>query len=272
MAADDSTLATTADPRELPAVITVSGLVLRPLLLFIAGYVINSNLHELAHALAAYWLGVQSTLFHFYLDVDLSNETPYVQGLVRAAGPVFSLVFGVLCWFVHRAVRGSWFELPFFYLAVFGVTNFLGNTLSVVLVGDFSNMAAALNLSMMMRYAIGSVGLFLLFGFAFDIGRELREWLPAGVGPLKGTLAVVVLPSILGMLILGAIYQPMPLSSVTARLGEAAFWIFAALGTLVGSARRVHGGGLVVRPADWALVIAAVIMLRVLALGIPFGP
>src|SRR5262245_11441409 len=118
MAADDTALAPASAPAELPAVATVSGVVLRPVLAFIGAYVLTTSLHELAHAATAYWLGVPSTLFHFYVDVDLTNQTPYVQGLVRASGPVFSLVLGVLCWFLHRAVRGSWLELPLFYLAV----------------------------------------------------------------------------------------------------------------------------------------------------------
>jgi hypothetical protein len=251
---------------------SVASLVLRPTLLFIAGYIVNTSLHELAHALAAYWLGLPSTLFHFYVSLDLTDQTPYVQGLVRAAGPIFSLVFGVLCWFAHRALRGRWLELPLFYLAVFGVANFLGNTLAVALVGDFSNMAAALDLSSNVRTAIASVGAFLLIGFAFDIGRELREWVPPGVGALKGTAAVVVLPAIVGTALIALIYQPMALNAVGARAGEAAFWIFAAFGTLVGSARRAHGQGLTVRRADWAFALLAVLALRVLVLGIPFMP
>jgi hypothetical protein len=271
--AEDTAFATASDANELPAAATVSGLVLRPALLFIGAYIFTNNLHELAHAAAAYWLGVPSTLFHFYVDMDLAGQTPYVQALVRAAGPVFSLVLGVLCWFLHRAVRRSWFELPLFYLAVFGVANFLGNISSAAFVGDFSTIAAAFNLSEQVRYAIAGVGLFLLIGFAFDIGRELREWLPAAVGAFRGTLAVAVLPAIAGMAAIVAVYQPMPATSMTARFGEAAFWIFAAVGTLVGSVRpSQEGKGLVVRPGDWAFALLAVLMLRVMALGIPFAP
>src|SRR5262245_15882200 len=135
MIADDTTLEPPAAPEAAPAASFVR-LMQRPTLLFVAGYVINTSLHEVAHALAALWLGLPSTLFHSYVAVDLTNQTPYVQGFVRAAGPIFSLVVGVLCWFAHRAVRGWWLELPLFYVAVFGVANFLGNTFSVALVGD----------------------------------------------------------------------------------------------------------------------------------------
>jgi hypothetical protein len=270
MSADDTTLPPAAVPE--PAAVSVGRLMLRPTLLFVAGYVINTSLHELAHALAALWLGLPSTLFHSYVDVDLTNATPYVQGVVRAAGPVASLVLGVLCWFAHRAVRGWWPELPQFYDAVFGVASFLGNLFSVALVGDFSNMAAALDLSTNVRYAIAGVGAFLLIGFAFDIGRELREWVPEGFGALKGAGAVVAAPAIVGTAVILVIYQPMAANAMQARAAEGAFWLFAALGALVGSARPARTEGLNVRHADWIFAAAAVAALRVLALGIPFKP
>jgi hypothetical protein len=271
MSADDTAIPSAAAAPET-AVASFGRLMLRPTLLFVAGYVINTSLHELAHALAAYWLGLPSTLFHSYVDVDLTNETPYVQGLVRAAGPIFSLVLGVLCWFAHRALRDWWLELPLFYVAVFGVANFLGNTFSVAFVGDFSNMAAALDLSMNVRYVVAGVGAFLLIGFAFDIGRELREWVPAGVGALKGVAAVVVAPALVGTAAIVLIYQPMAAIAAQARVSEGAFWILAAVGALVGSARRAHGKGVAVRRADWAVAVLAVVALRVMALGIPILP
>jgi hypothetical protein len=270
MSADDTTIPSVPAPETAAA--SLARMMLRPTLLFVAGYVINTSLHELAHALAAYWLGLPSTLFHSYVNVNLTDETPYVQGLVRAAGPIFSLVIGVLCWFAHRAVRGWWLELPLFYVAVFGVANFLGNTFSVAFVGDFSNMASALELSTNVRYAVAGVGAFLLIGFAFDIGRELREWAPAGVGALKGAAAVVVAPAVLGTAVIVLIYQPMAANATEARVAEAAFWIFAALGALVGSARPARAEGLAARRADWAFTLLAVLALRVLALGIPVTP
>lgn len=275
MTADDSTLPSNTGPGDLaaPAVATISGIVLRPLLLFVAGYIASNSLHELAHALTAYWLGIPSTLFHFYVSLNLNDETLGSQALVRAAGPVFSLAFGVLCWFVHRGLRGTWFELPLFYLAVFGVANFLGNTVSVAFVGDFSNLAAALNLSTELRYVVSGVGLFLLIGFAFDIGRELREWVPPGMGAFKGMLALVGVPVVLGTAIMVLVYQPMASVAVSARVGETAFWIFVAVGALVGSARPGRDPrGLVVRPADWAFALGALLLLRVLVLGVPFEP
>jgi hypothetical protein len=269
MSADDTMLEPAAVPE--PAAASIGRLMLRPTLLFVAGYVINTSLHELAHALAAYGFGLTSTVFHSYVNVDLTDATPYVQSVVRAAGPISSLIVGVLCWFAHRAVRGWWPESPLFYVAVFGVANFLGNLVAVAFVGDFSNMAAALRLSTHVRYVISGVGASFLIGFAFDIGRELREWAPEGVGALKAAAAVVVLPAIVGMAVILLAYQPMATNAMEARAAEGVFWIFAALGALVGSARPARTDVLDVRRVDWLFALVAVLALRVLALGIPLA-
>ncbi|HET8699017.1 MAG TPA: hypothetical protein VFO94_16150 [Gammaproteobacteria bacterium] len=270
MSADDTTL----EPPAAPAAAAASfvQLMLRPTLFLVAGYAINTSVHELAHALAALWLGVPSTLFHSYVSVDLASQSPYVQGVVRAAGPVVSLVLGVLCWFAHRGLRGWWAELPLFYVAVFGVARFLASLFSVALTGDFNDMAAALGLSMSVRYAVGGVGAFLLIGFAFDIGRELREWVPPGVGMLKGTAAVVLVPALVGTAAILLVYQPLAVNAAEVRPAESGVWIFAALGALVGSARPSRTEGLDARRIDWLYVLAVVLVLRIMAIGIPLMP
>ena len=270
MSADETALEPPAAPQTAAA--PFARLMVRPTLLLVAGYVISTSLHELAHALAALWLGVPSTLFHSHVAVDLPAQTPYVQGFVRAAGPIFSLVLGVLCWFTHRALRGWWLEAPLFYVAVFGVANFLGNTFAVPWLGDFSGIADSLGLSPNVRYAIAGVGGFLLAGFAFDIGRELREWAPPGVGAIKGTAVALAGPALAGTALLTLIYQPLAPGAAEPRLVEAAFWIFATLGALVGSVRAPRADVLPERRVDWLYALLAVLVLRVIALGIPFVP
>ena len=81
---------------------------IRPLLLFVSAYAIDTSVHEAAHALAAYALGIPARLFHIYASVDLSSASIHDQAVVRAAGPITSLLFGALCWLGYRAARGKW--------------------------------------------------------------------------------------------------------------------------------------------------------------------
>ena len=246
---------------------------IRPLLLFVSAYAIDTSVHEAAHALAAYALGIPARLFHIYASVDLSSASIHDQAVVRAAGPIASLLFGALCWLGYRAARGKWAELPLFYLAVFGIATFLGNVLSTATVGDFSNAAVAAGLSVATRRVISSVGWALLAAFAALVGQRLRAFAASDAIP-RSAFDFVVLPAILGTAAVIVLYHPMPTNDSLARASEeAVFWLFAALAAHLFSRsapRSDHPFD--VRTGDWALTAAAVALVRVLALGIPFTP
>jgi hypothetical protein len=247
---------------------------LRPLLLFVSAYAINASVHETAHALAAYTLGIPARLFHIYASVDLSSASIHDQAVVRAAGPIASLLFGALCWLGNRAARGKWAELPLFYLAVFGIAMFLGNVLSTATVGDFSNAAVAAGLSVATGRVISSVGWALLAAFAALVGQRLRAFATSEDANRRSAFDVVVLPAILGTAAIIVLYQPMPTSDSLARASEeAVFWLFAALAAHLSSSNAPRSDHpLEVRSGDWALTAAAVTLVRVLALGTPFTP
>jgi hypothetical protein len=246
---------------------------LRPTLLFFSAFAINASVHEAAHAIAAFSLGIPAELFHFYATVDLSTSSIYDQAIVRAAGPLVSLALGGLCWIAYRAARGTWRELPLFYLAVFGVAMFLGNVLSTAVVGDFSNAATAANMGMPIRIAITAVGWLLLVAFALFIGRLLRGWIAPGVVGLRPALELVLYPAIVGTAAIIVIYQPMPLNDALARVSEEVFWLFVALGALPRSPGQPRNDRLfALRNGDWGLAIAALLLVRVLAIGIRLAP
>ena len=110
-------------------------------------------LHESAHAFAAYALNVPFTLFHFGVDVALDRATLMQQAVIGVAGPLCSLLIGIICWFGYKHARGLRSELLLLYLATFGLGAFFGNLMSAAFVGDFSRAAMALRFPMMVRYA-----------------------------------------------------------------------------------------------------------------------
>jgi hypothetical protein len=246
---------------------------LRPTLLFFSAFAINASVHEAAHACAAFLLAIPAQLFHFYATVDLSRASILDQAVVRAAGPIMSLALGALCWLAYRAARGTWRELPLFYLAVFGVAMFLGNVLSTAFVGDFSNAAIAAHIGMPIRIAITVLGWVLLVAFALFAGRVLRGWSTSAVAGVRPALELVLLPAAIGTAAIIIIYQPMPLNDALARVSEEAFWLFVAIGVAPRSSREARGEHpFAVRRGDWILAITAIALVRLLALGVPLVP
>ena len=246
---------------------------LRPIVLFAAAYSIVGILHELTHALIAYVFRIPFTLFHFAVNLDQAHGTLNQRAVVGVAGPLAGLGIGLFSWGAYRGARNSRLGLPLLYFVMFGVGTFFGNLISTAFVGDFSRLALALQLPMVVRYSASVLGILLLCGLSFLIGMELRRWTPVGVSAAKAMIGMVALPTILGTAIVLLIFSPMPSNFAYARIGESSFWIAAAVGTLVhpkhstDSRRRLDLGW-----ADIALLLAGALVVRLMVGGIAFVP
>lgn len=246
---------------------------LRPIVLFTAAYTIVGILHEWAHATAAYLLKVPFTVFHWGVNLDRAYGTLNQRAVIGVAGPLFTLGLGLLCCWAYRKAQGGRSGLLLLYLTMFGVGTFFGNLMSAAFVGDFSRAALALQLPMPVRYGASIVGALLLCGLSFLIGMELRKWAPAGVGRAKAMLGMVALPAIVGTAVVVLLYLPMPSAIAVGRLGEASFWIFGVAGILLSRKPPAPGSQeLGVGWRDFAILVPAVVVVRVMAGGIAFAP
>lgn len=236
-----------------------------------AAYLIIGIIHESAHALAAYALDVPFTLFHFGVDVARDRGTLVQHAIIGVVGPICALIAGLICWLVYRWTNGSRSELMFLYLAVFGVGTFFGNMMSSAFVGDFSRAALAFQLPLLARYVISITGLLLLCGVHFFAGWELRRLSPAGSSKVIALMVMVVVPVLAGMIIVALSFWSIPSPLISGRVGEASFWVFSAAGLLM--SRKIPYGSsrtLGLRWTDVAVLVAAIIVVRVMAGGIAF--
>ena len=247
----------------------------RPVVWFFVASVVTTILHELTHACVAYALGVRSTLFSYFVDLEPAHAQMATSdlALIGISGPVWSLVAGTIAWRVFRRARGSAVELPLLYLSVFGIGTFFGNLMSTSFAGDFSAAAAALQLPMTVRYGITVAGLLGLAAVHFWGGRQLVRSVPAHLGRAAGTAGVIVLPVVLGTAAVILVNQPMPPAFVSIRVAEASFWLFAALGSLL--AKRDPGaqpGSLAVQWGDGVAALLVILTVRLMVRGIPLVP
>ena len=251
------------------------GWVFRPIVWFAAASMLTTIGHEVAHACAAFALGVRSTLFNYSATLDLTpaQAASNLPILIRIAGPLFCLALGILTLVAFRRARDSAAALPLLYLSVFSIGTFFGNLMSTSFVGDFSAAAEALRLPTIARYAIAVAGALSVAALHFWVGRELVHWIPAHVGRAIGMLGIIALPVVLGTAVVILVNQPMPPASVSTRVAEASFWLFAALGALVTRSGSEEGRGkLAPRWADGAATLFAILVVRLMVRGIPFMP
>src|SRR5262245_9578806 len=104
--------------------------VIRPILWFVVALMINAFMHEGAHALTARAYGFSSTLHSFWATPDTETASLTVRALIDVAGPLASLVVGLLCWLFFRRFRDSAAGVPLVYGWAFGLSMFFGNLMS----------------------------------------------------------------------------------------------------------------------------------------------
>ena len=249
--------------------------VLRPILWFAAASMLTTILHELTHACVAFGLGVRSTLFNYSADLHLTpaQAATNLPALIQIAGPAFCLGLGMLGLFAFTRARSSRVQIPLLYLSAFGIGTFFGNLMSTAFVGDFSAVAIALRLPMPVRYAIAAAGAFSVAAIHFWAGRQLAQRVPPYVGRVAGTLGMVVVPAVLGTVAVILVNLPMRGTTVSARVAESSFWLFAAIGAMLTRAHAPTSRGTFdVRWADAAVALLAIVVVRLTARGIPFAP
>jgi len=245
---------------------------LRTTILFFTGYTLNTTAHELAHALTAYSLGLRSTLFQFYTNVDFTGPDPDPRVLVAVAGPLFSLVFGLVCWLVYRKIRLNASKLSWLYLAIFGIGIFFGNIFSISFAGDFGTAATLLNVDPTIRLLTTLIVLACCGAFQYAMGQELVKWAPHGSSRTMAILHMIALPATLGTAVVILAFLPMPAQFVVDWIATALFWLFAAAGAYVASEYSSSGGNLQTRPLEYVAAAVVLAVVRILVVGISLAP
>lgn len=248
--------------------------IFRPILWCTTASIIHVVLHEGAHALMAFALGVPPTLYQYWVDWPPGAATLGQEATIRAWGPTFSLIAGLAFLLVHRKKSGTAAGLPLLYLSALGIAMFFGNLISASFVGDVSGVSRYFELSMPMRYVFSAIGAIGTASISFWLGRELRSWIPDKSGRVFGVIAVVVLPVVAGTGLIILINQPVPaeLTFTAARIGEQSFQIFTVIGAAIGAKPTAAGRSFRLRWIDGAIFIAAVLVVRIMALGVHLMP
>jgi hypothetical protein len=248
--------------------------ILRPTIWFTASSIVSVLLHEWAHALTAHAVGKAAEMHQYWVNWDWLTATVSQRAIVGAAGPTCSLALGLICFVLYRKFVQSSAGLPLLFLSTTGIAIFFGNLMSTAFVGDFSNAATILGVPMSVRYVATIIGAAGSAAVLFWQGRELRRWVPADAGRVFGAIGVTLIPVAIGTGFIILINQPTPpdMGFASARIGEAAFELFAVAGALTtraSAARRNFGWPSWI---DAAVLLVAVFAVRIMAAGIPLAP
>ncbi len=165
-------------------------------------------LHEGSHALAARAMGFHPAIGQF-VELHVPSAERAQEALVAAAGPVGSLVTGLVCWALYRRRGPSYPRLLLMWLAMTGVAAFLGYLVVMPLLapGDTGVLARLYHVPVAVQFLVAAAGMALLYLVTRPLSRMYLDSLPASV-PLdtprdrKAAVTRLWVPYFLGLALL----------------------------------------------------------------------
>lgn len=242
----------------------------RPTVLFLAAFAFNVSPHEAVHAIVAYLLGFNSTVFQMWVNPDAATASSSQVAAIAASGPLFSLIVGTIGLLIYLRLKRRPAGLFFLMFGLIGIYSFLGPIGVSAFGGDFHTALQALGIPKGYQYATSALGIVLLAIFTFFMGRELSGWAPLEFGRLQTVISTTVSPWLVGTLLVLLIYWPLPGFLVSSSINGSVFWAFSVLGAAL-CTRRTSANGYPITPllrSDLIITSLAVLMVRVLAHGI----
>jgi hypothetical protein len=253
-----------------PGVASNKGVAIRPTLLFMAAFALNITPHEAAHATTSYMLGFSSTLYQMWVDPDAAVATPRQLIAIAVAGPIFSLMIGLIGWLLYR----QWYSrrpsgLLFLMLAINGFYLFLGPVAAATFGGDFNVALRFAGASKPLMNVISVLGVLILPTMMYFMGKELCSWAPPSFSRRSAVLCTTAGPWLIGTVLITLLYLPLPSFLIASNFVGSVFWAFAVIGASL-SKRTITA----VRPicaltrADVIVTAAAFLMVRLLVHGV----
>jgi hypothetical protein len=144
-------------------------LAINSILIIISSSIIGTVLHELAHYVTAYYLNLKSELHHNYVQPLVENGTEQQYAIMAAAGPLFSLVFGIFVLSISiKYIKPSLFKLFMTWLGMGSILELFGYLLisPIAKEGDTGRVFAYLGVPMYLSISIAIIS-FIYINYLF---------------------------------------------------------------------------------------------------------
>ena len=133
-------------------------------------------LHELAHFIPAYFYGLNPELHHNFVWYKDEPTQLYQAVIIPAAGPIFSLILGLIClYFSKKIVEKGVLSLFLLWMGLQGYVTFFGYLLIAPFFtyGDTGRVFALLNLPQMLVIALSIAAIIAL---TLLVKKEFKEF------------------------------------------------------------------------------------------------
>lgn len=188
-------------------------------IIFVLSFMLNTLIHESAHAVMAKATGLHPVLHHNYVSTSGEDSaSTLVKILTPAAGPLMSLLQGIIfLLLVIRNHRKSLLTLFYLWMSVLGFINIGGYLMLTPLVayGDTGRVFSMLGAPSWIKWVVALVGLFGLIKIILNFVTHFENQLPEmeqgqPIQPGKLANALIAYPIYIGIIFTTLISLPVP--------------------------------------------------------------
>tara|TARA_R110002050_G_scaffold204327_2_gene339755 strand:+ start:66902 stop:67708 length:807 start_codon:yes stop_codon:yes gene_type:complete len=189
-------------------------------ILYVIAFLLTTVFHELAHALTGFLLGSSPTLHHnFVSHATIIDLTLFQKTVVALAGPVISLIQGLLAGYGYYKLRKKAHTLLHLFLlwfSVLGLYNFLGYLMTGLFFknGDIGKVYLMTQTPYWLQIGLALIATLLFTFIAYKMTRPFlqmsykMEWLDSGANRKNFSFHVLFLPWMVGSVITTLLYLP----------------------------------------------------------------
>jgi len=209
------------------------------LMAYVSAFILTTIIHESGHFLAYRVLGESAVIYHNYVQVQAQNLSLQIKVIAALAGPVISLVQGIIfALIVIKRRKNNAGDLMILWLSLLGFINFFGYLMLTPLStdGDTGKVAELLHMPYFLRITIALIGIAILIIVILRIGKYFSAFIPQGkeiVERRKYINSLIIFPIVAGSLINVLLALPVPVFLSIIYPATSSYVILSAYGVIL---------------------------------------
>jgi hypothetical protein len=188
------------------------------ILIFVLSFILNTIIHEGAHAVMGKVFGLTPVLHHNYVSSNSETASHLAQIMVPAAGPVMSLIQGIIfLFFLRTREKKTLLSLFYLWLSVMGFINIGGYLFMtpIFAYGDTGKVFNLLGTPLWLQWVVAVSALIALVKIILNFTPDFENQVPAEVAGdnyVPGRLAnlLILQPVLFGSIATTLLALPVP--------------------------------------------------------------
>ncbi len=193
-------------------------IILNSTVLYVTAFLLTTIIHEFGHAIVGFINGSNPILHHNYVEyLSINNLSVFKKVLISLAGPLFSLIQGLLAGLMFfKTKKQSFYKLFLLWFSILGFSNFLGYLMTgpIFLQGDIGKVFLLMNIPLIPQLFIAFIGATILFYLGYKLTIPFlkfsykEEWIFSAKSRGNFTFKIIILPWLIGATIVTILYLP----------------------------------------------------------------